>query len=96
MLIQAVDVVHTVRQTEDTAYKRFSGKDFASDNLMAADQLEDKYMYTIHNILNAQPAYIYNKGCATRATGATLCCNILTISNILAAATINHVLLWCY
>ena len=33
MLIQAVNVVHTVRQAEDAAYKRFSGKDFASDDL---------------------------------------------------------------
>ena len=53
MLIQAIDGVHTARQAEDTAYKRFSGKDFASDDLKAADQLEDKYMSTIHNILNA-------------------------------------------
>ena len=53
MLVQAVDGVHTARQAEDTAYKRFSGKDFASDDLNAADQLEDKYMSTIHNLLNA-------------------------------------------
>ena len=53
MLIQAIDGVHTARQAEDTAYKRFSGKDFASDDLKAADQLEDKYMSTIHNLLNA-------------------------------------------
>ena len=52
MLIQAVSGVHQARQAEDTAFKRFSGKDFASDDLRAADQLEDKYMSAIHNILN--------------------------------------------
>ena len=52
MLIQAVNGVHTARQKEDAAYRRFSGKDFASDDLRAADQLEDKYMSAIHNILN--------------------------------------------
>ena len=52
MLIQAVNGVHTARQKEDAAYRWFSGKDFASDDLRAADQLEDKYMSAIHNILN--------------------------------------------
>ena len=52
MLIQAVAAVHQARQKEDAAYRRFSGKDFASDDLRAADQLEDKYMSAIHNILN--------------------------------------------
>ena len=52
MLIQAVSGVHQARQKEDAAYRRFSGKDFASDDLRAADQLEDKYMSAIHNILN--------------------------------------------
>ncbi|MBQ4387644.1 MAG: hypothetical protein II822_08590 [Prevotella sp.] len=52
MLIQAAAAVHTARQKEDAAYRRFSGKDFASDDLRAADQLEDKYMSAIHAILN--------------------------------------------
>lgn len=53
MLLKAMAAVHTARQAEDTAYRRYSGKDFASDDLRAADQLEDKYMSTIHNVLNA-------------------------------------------
>ena len=53
MLLQAVEGVRSARQTEDTAYRRYSGKDFASDDLKAADALEDKYMSTIHNLLNA-------------------------------------------
>ncbi|MBO5108815.1 MAG: hypothetical protein J6B97_10350 [Bacteroidales bacterium] len=53
MLLQAVEGVRSARQTEDTAYRRYSGKDFASDDLRAADGLEDKYMSTIHNLLNA-------------------------------------------
>ena len=51
MLIQAAAGVHTARQAEDTAYRRFSGKDFASDDLKAADRLEDQYMSTIKNVL---------------------------------------------
>ena len=53
MLIQAAAGVHTARQAEDTAYRRFSGKDFASDDLKAADRLEDQYMSTIKNVLGA-------------------------------------------
>ena len=34
------------------AFKRFSGKDFASDDLKREDALEDKYMSTVHNVLN--------------------------------------------
>ena len=52
MLIQAAAAVHTARQKEEEAYRRFLGKDFASDDLKAADQLEDKYMSAIHAILN--------------------------------------------
>ena len=37
MLIQAVSGVHQARQAEDTAFKRFSGKDFASDDLKRED-----------------------------------------------------------
>ena len=33
MLLQAVEGVRSVRQTEDTAYRRYSDKDFASDDL---------------------------------------------------------------
>ena len=50
MLIQAIDGVHTARQAEDTAYRRFSGKDFASDDLKAADRLEDQYMSTVETV----------------------------------------------
>ena len=53
MLLQAVSGVHTARQGEDTAYRRYSGKDFASDDLKREDQLEDKYMSTIRALLNA-------------------------------------------
>ena len=52
MLIQAVEGVHQARQAEDTAFKRFSGKDFASDDLKREDALEDKYMSTALGILN--------------------------------------------
>jgi hypothetical protein len=53
MLIQTASAVHTARQAEDTAYRRFSGKDFAPDDLKAADRLEDQYMSTIKNVLGA-------------------------------------------
>ena len=53
MLLQAVSGVHTARQGEDTAYRRYSGKDFASDDLKREDALEDKYMSTIRALLNA-------------------------------------------
>ena len=53
MLVQAGADVHQARQAEDAAYRRYSGKDFASDDLRAADALEDKYMSTIHGLLNA-------------------------------------------
>ena len=52
MLIQAVNGVHQARQAEDAAFKRFSGKDFASDDLKREDALEDKYMSTALGILN--------------------------------------------
>lgn len=53
MLAEAVKAVADARQKEDDAYRRFSGKDFVSDDLKAADELEDKYMATIRGILNA-------------------------------------------
>lgn len=53
MLIQAAAGVHTARQVEDVAFKRFSGKDFASDDLKREDRLEDQYMSTIRAMLNA-------------------------------------------
>ena len=53
MIIQAAEAVHAARQTEDAAYRRYSGKDFASDDLKREDQLEDKYMSTIRALLNA-------------------------------------------
>ena len=42
MFIAARQAVHQARQGEDTAYKRFSGKDFASDDLKREDSIEDK------------------------------------------------------
>lgn len=53
MLAETVKAVVAARQQEDDAYRRFSGKDFVSDDLKAADELEDNYMSTVHNILNA-------------------------------------------
>ena len=52
MLRQAAAAVHAARQAEDAAYRRFSGKDFASDDLKREDALEDKYMSTVLGILN--------------------------------------------
>ena len=52
MFITARQAVHQARQGEDTAFKRFSGKDFASDDLKREDALEDKYMSTALGILN--------------------------------------------
>lgn len=52
MFIAARNAVHQARQAEDTAYKRFSGKDFASEDLKREDALEDKYMSTAQGILN--------------------------------------------
>ena len=51
-LTAAVQGVVSARQAEDIAFKRFSGKDFASDDLKKEDGLEDKYMSTILGILN--------------------------------------------
>ena len=48
----AIQGVAAARQVEDVAFKRFSGKDFASDDLKKEDGLEDKYMSTILGILN--------------------------------------------
>lgn len=53
MLQQAMSGVHTARQGEDAAYRRYSGKDFACDDLKREDALEDKYMSTIRALLNA-------------------------------------------
>ena len=53
MFALARQAVHQARQNEDAAYRRYSGKDFASDDLKKADQLEDNYMSVIHNSLNA-------------------------------------------
>ena len=53
MFVNARQAVHQARQNEDAAYRRYSGKDFASDDLKKADQLEDNYMSVIHNSLNA-------------------------------------------
>ena len=56
MLAEATKAVAAARQKEDDAYRRYSGKDFASDDLKAADELEDKYMAAVRNILNG---YLY-------------------------------------
>lgn len=53
MLAEATKAVAEARQKEDDAYRRYSGKDFVSDDLKAADELEDNYMSTVHNALNA-------------------------------------------
>lgn len=53
MFINAATAVHAARQAEDIAFKRFSGKDFASDDLKREDRLEDQYMSTIRAMLNA-------------------------------------------
>ena len=52
MLTAAIADVTAARQAEDTAFKRFSGKDFASDDLKREDALEDKYMSAALGILN--------------------------------------------
>lgn len=52
MLTAAVQGVTSTRQAEDIAFKRFSGKDFASDDLKKEDGLEDKYMSATMGILN--------------------------------------------
>ena len=51
MFKEATKAVADARQKEDDAYRRYSGKDFVSDDLKAADELEDKYMMAIHYIL---------------------------------------------
>ena len=51
-LTAAVQGVVAARQVEDKAFKRFSGKDFASDDLKKEDALEDKYMSATLAILN--------------------------------------------
>lgn len=45
--------LRTARQAEDTAYKRLMGRDFTSDDLAAADRLQDAYMYTVRDLLMA-------------------------------------------
>ena len=52
MLLAAVQGVTAAREAEDLAFKRYSGKDFASDDLKTEDGLEDKYMSTALGILN--------------------------------------------
>ena len=53
MFTELVKAVSEARQKEDDAYRRYSNKDFVSDDLKAADELEDKYMKAIHNFLRA-------------------------------------------
>ena len=52
MLISARQGVNTARQAEDVAFKRFSGKDFASDDMKNEDTKADNYMSASLNILN--------------------------------------------
>ena len=52
MLVDARQEVVVRRQAEDAAFKRFSGKDFASDDLKREDALEDKYMSAARGVLN--------------------------------------------
>lgn len=51
MYDELVKAVGEARQKEDDAYRRYSARDFVTDDLRAADELEDKYMSGIHNIL---------------------------------------------
>jgi hypothetical protein len=53
MLINAIQEIGLRRQAEDTAYRRYSGKDFASDDLKKEDGLEDNYMSCVRALLNA-------------------------------------------
>ena len=53
MLVEAVAALQQCCQNETASYGRYTAKDFASDDLKAADVLEDKYMSTIRNSLNA-------------------------------------------
>ena len=55
MLIQAVSGVHTARQGEDTAYRRYSGKDFASDDLKGSASREQSQACLSY--AEAQPAF---------------------------------------
>jgi len=61
MLLNAATAVHAARQAEDIAFKRFSGKDFASDDLKREDRLEDQYMSTIRAMLNASAQYKWKR-----------------------------------
>lgn len=53
MLTEAVKAVAEARKNEDEAYRRYSGKDFVSDDLRKADELEDKYMTAVHSLLRS-------------------------------------------
>ena len=53
MLQQAIALVQTRRQQEDYAFRHYSGKDFAADDLKREDALEDKYMSAIRGTLKA-------------------------------------------
>ena len=52
MLITARQAVVAARQAEDIAYKRLSGKDYASEDLKMEDTTGDNYMSTTRGILN--------------------------------------------
>ena len=52
MVQSALQGVTAAREAEDLAFKRYSGKDFASDDLKKEDGLEDKYMSASLGILN--------------------------------------------
>ena len=52
MLIAAREEVVARRADEDFAFKRFSDKDFVSDDLKKADRGVDQYMSTIRGVLN--------------------------------------------
>ena len=55
MFLNAATAVHAARQAEDIAFKRFSGKDFASDDLKREDRLEDQYIRAMLNALTLLP-----------------------------------------
>ena len=55
MLQQAAAAVHAARQAEDTAYRRYSGKDFASDDLKGSASREQSQACLCY--AEAQPAF---------------------------------------
>ena len=55
MFLNAATAVHAARQAEDIAFKRFSGKDFASDDLKGSASREQSHACLSY--AEAQPAF---------------------------------------